>query len=479
VQGLELAALDSEFAPATFVRSIQGMNFPGVPSINFYQQSTPSLWDAPHAPSASGTSGYAVIVRAKQVREPGKQVFRTISFTSEVIPFREATGPDYKAPYQETVDGDPVLGERERSFGIGGHTYGCAWSEDGTCGVRQDFADGTRIKLTVRLSNSVGGWFEGRIENPVIDVRDFSATNNTITVEAEPATVQRFRYVVDDVANLTNAERIFVRQNGFAGSWERFVTWASASSSNTFAFLNYFKPRVSDTAIGKNTFWNFASTNTPGQGSPCLADTTRVLGIVTTNAMVYDGGVPKFNRGFLDYRVAGLHYEADGVTEVLGSYDLVMRSDVARCLYGFSSAPVSATVSITGEGDSTIATTVVSERNGWLKLAAYGFTFSQKTIKVQITQTQSRTLNKFTGRTTTLSATQRSQIRTLVNNSKAAKTITCTGNFVKPADRATALKRAQNACAHARSINKNFKFVATTAQTKSANQDRTVTVRSR
>jgi hypothetical protein len=117
-----------------------------------------------------------------------------------------------------------------------------------------------------------------------------------------------------------------------------------------------------------------------------------VLGIVTTNSMVYDGGVPKFSRGFLDYRVAGLHFESDGKTEVIGSYDLVMRSDVARCLYGFNRAPVSATITISGEGDKSIATTVVSEKNGWLKLAAYGFTFSQKTIKVKLTQNKQTTI---------------------------------------------------------------------------------------
>jgi hypothetical protein len=33
---------------------------------------------------------------------------------------------------------------------------------------------------------------------------------------------------------------------------------------------------------------------------------------------------------------------------------------------------------------------VVGEKNGWLRLAAYGFTFSQKTIKVKITQKKKR-----------------------------------------------------------------------------------------
>jgi hypothetical protein len=103
--------------------------------------------------------------------------------------------------------------------------------------------------------------------------------------------------------------------------------------------------------------------------------------------MGYDGTAPKFVDGFLNYRVAGLHFAADGKTLNLGTYDLVMRSDAARCLYGFSSAPVSATVTIAGaDGAQNIATTVVTENNGWLKMRAAGFTFSEKQIKIKLTQ---------------------------------------------------------------------------------------------
>ena len=42
---------------------------------------------------------------------------------------------------------------------------------------------------------------------------------------------------------------------------------------------------------------------------------------------------------------------------------------------------------IVDKGGKTVATTVVKEtKDGWLKLAAYGFTFSKKTIKVKITK---------------------------------------------------------------------------------------------
>jgi len=55
-------------------------------------------------------------------------------------------------------------------------------------------------------------------------------------------------------------------------------------------------------------------------------------------------------------------------------------------LYDFSSAPVSATISIAGEGGGTVATTATTEKDGWLYLSAAGFTFSEKLIQVKITQ---------------------------------------------------------------------------------------------
>jgi hypothetical protein len=359
------------------------------------------------------------------------------------------------------------------------NTLPCIWRNDTECATRANFNVDSKVKIQLRLTNEVGGWFLGRMKDPNLQVTRFSDRNNLLTLSAHPVEVARFSYVTKR-EDVTQTDRRLAGNSGAIGGWEgdgAIRVFNNGWDTSNFGMLNHFKKRVNDTAVGTSTIFQMRTTSRD-TGNQCLGDRSRVLGIVTTNSMVYDGFAPRFSRGFLDYRVAGLHYEADGVTEVLGSYDLVMRSDVARCLYGFTNAPVSATVTITGEGDANIATTVVSERNGWLKLAAYGFTFSQKTIKVQITQTQSRALNKFTGRTTTLTATQRSQIRTLVNNSRAAKTITCTANFVKAADRATALKRAQNACAHARTLNRNFKFSSVARQVKNTNQDRTVIIRS-
>ena len=157
-------------------------------------------------------------------------------------------------------------------------------------------------------------------------------------------------------------------------------------TSEIFSYIEMARKVVKDIAAFSNTYWTLTSTPWDNR-NPCLQDSTRVLGIVSTNAIGYEGASPEFKDGFLNYRVTGIHFGPDGKTPNLGTYDLLLRSDAARCLYGFSNAPISATVSISGsDGSQNVATTVVSEKDGWLKMKAAGFTFSEKNIKVKLIQ---------------------------------------------------------------------------------------------
>jgi hypothetical protein len=71
----------------------------------------------------------------------------------------------------------------------------------------------------------------------------------------------------------------------------------------------------------------------------------------------------------------------------MGEYTMQMRADDARCLYGYTEAPIQTKVSVTdSRGTQKIATTSVSERGGWLTIRARNFTFSSPKIVVSIKQ---------------------------------------------------------------------------------------------
>jgi hypothetical protein len=92
-----------------------------------------------------------------------------------------------------------------------------------------------------------------------------------------------------------------------------------------------------------------------------------------------------------------------------------------------TSAPISASVSVTeGSGVDNVATTSVTDVSGWLHLGAYGFTFSDPTISVRLTQAAAMST------TTTITCAKGTNVKRVTGVSpkcpagyKARTTITC------------------------------------------------------
>ena len=367
IDSLEIG-IGEKLEKATLIRVTDGITFPADSRYKYPGSSNISLWKTP-----TSSLSFAVMPRLQLYFRDGN--FGQGDLFTDVIPYTEKTG-DYS---QIRINTSPDATPNNR-YKFAPHSTYCVFEQDGICGIAQDFESNTRIKIKIRVSKIVGGWFQGRLNDPVLDVSSFSTDNNLLTVEASPVSVQRMALVVKP-AEFTDQEKIWAVN--FGGGI--YTGPQAGNPKDSFAFLDFYRTRVKDTTVGSNTFWNFSTTSW-GDGSQCLQDKNKILGIVTTNALAYDGQSPSFVDGALNYRVAGLHLMPDGKTPVLGSYNLVMRSEVARCLYGFTNAPIQATVSIIGGENANVATTVLGERNGWLSMAAGGFTFSEKTIQVKLSQ---------------------------------------------------------------------------------------------
>jgi hypothetical protein len=367
LESVQFGTLELPMAPATYLGAAKtGMYATTIPRDerrNYIEGGTISLFEAPGINHAGGTANYGVAVRLSQHYDYNLRKYVTFDMTASVIP--------YLSSNLDTT---------------------CAFRDGDACAAAVDFAEGTRVALKFRVPTTIGGWFSGRMKAPDLAVTSFAPGINTISISAQPVAVSAMA-LVRDRKSFTSKETMWLNNNGRWGFKGGTATGANPSQGDIFEFVDFYRPLVGDTAAGTDTVWNM-STRGSGGGSYCLEDTSKVLGIVTTNALGYSGESPEFRGGFLNYKVAGLHYQSDRETLVQGSYDLVMRSETARCLYGFSNAPLSATISVTGGADKTIATTVVSEKNGWLKMAAYGFTFSNKTIKVKVTKAKPKAPKK-------------------------------------------------------------------------------------
>lgn len=451
IESLKFGVTSSELVEAVYEREEpQRQDFAAATSSNLLRGSGVPIFAAPNLVHANGGNKFAVMIKVSQFWSETAKAFESTMVEAEVIPFSQVAGQLASV---------------------------CAFQVSGQCAEPADFVPGSKVQLTFRLPSNLGGWYSGRMKDPVIDVAAISPGVSRVSVTSEPVEVAALG-LVKDKSSFTPLENMWVENNGRWFTNGGTATGANSWQENIFPFIENYRPQVIDKSIGTNVVWKMRTIDAGG-GSGCLADKSKVLGIVTTNALGYDIGSPAFRDGYLEYNVAGLHYLPNGKDLVLGTYDLVMRSETARCLYGFSNAPVSATVTVVGVGEQNVASTIVSERNGWLKLSAYGFTFSEKEIQVKIAQPLTKNLPRFVGATKALSTSQKDALREFSARAVNNTNVSCVVYYQSDSRRSLAQSRAQAAC---KELKRNMPGVAPTASAKkttSKSMDGRLTVSSR
>ena len=383
---IEWVSIHTESEPAvkaSLLGSVEGGQLPKLEKYRLPRGGTTSLWQQPGQVNGGGVETYAVALRMDLKYEHGARphaYFGITGYSLQVMPYFEKNG-DY-APHscdEFTQDG--------RTFvGCGGLPEECAWSGVGVCGRHTTFPESTKVTISFRIDSTASGWFAGRVGNPDISITKLRSNQVRVQISGEPAEVPVARGTVSAEAAPSQMRREF--RNCLPVCWNGIF----AGSDQAVKVVPMFTKAFGDRATFTRDMWSIRSLQDP-KAQRCASGNTGLLGIVATNAMAYQSQPPQYQRGFLDYKVVGMHYLPDGTTQAIGRYDLVMRSDVARCIYGFQKAPISATITVVdAEGDRQLATTTVGERNGWLKLSARGFTFSEKTIKVKLTQPKRTTI---------------------------------------------------------------------------------------
>ncbi len=292
----------------------------------------------------------------------------------------------------------------------------CIMSSTKECALPYGLPQDISFGFSARFSFYLTGWLHGRMRDASIKLEKKSDKESLLTVSARPIKVPVLD-VVKSVDDLPDSLLTHFASLDWAGETLRYPLATSVqgtrvdSSEKTrtglknlsFKFINtrfdsysmkdflQWLPIAGDKAAALPTQWRVSTMTDRGSGvvQECLNQTNTLAGLVTTNATMYLDGPPTYDpsQGSLDYKVASTHYEADGKTEFKGSYELLMSSSVARCIYKFTSAPVKASVTVTSEnGEPNVATVVVNEKNNWLTLGAYNFTFSSPTVSVKLTQ---------------------------------------------------------------------------------------------
>jgi hypothetical protein len=275
----------------------------------------------------------------------------------------------------------------------------CAMIDNGTCAKRQPFTEGYTFGVKIRLQQKLSGWLHGRIYDPDVSISTNSKQEQIIEVSASPVMVPvvgewfRWENLTPEIQKYILDGKVYGGQGQYdtkslaTGNFQEII---STSGQNNMDTLALWIPQIQDKASATQSTWTF-STLSRGElnsANSCIADADDLVGFVTTNAAAYSAGPPAFNTELksLDYKVSAPHYTAKG--EIFrGTYDLKIRGNIARCIYGFNESPIQASISILADdGSMQVATQTVSEKAGWLSLSANGFTYSSPTISAKLFQ---------------------------------------------------------------------------------------------
>jgi len=402
---------------ATVFPASNSQAFAGNKALNIPRGSGAALVSIPGAPHAGGDK-YLIKTTLTSTRQSDQSAFATPRLASSISAVKIIDGDFFdRITDTNTAKYDQVgrikVGTTQTKSLDARPSKLCVAVSNTQCAMPYTMSKEISFGFSLRLNTNLSGWLHGRMKNAVIDYKTTDGITN-LTVNANPITVPLVDVwsKSDDLSDAHVATYLTQSWNGEglhypitnenlglpivdsektrAGmknvSFKHLNTNFSKESMDNFLL---WLPIAKDKAAAMPTQWRLGTMTDNGSGPvrECLDKEKALAGVVTTNSTMYIDGPPTFSDNTLDYKVASTHYEADGTTVFKGSYELIMSSAVARCIYKFSSAPISATVSITSEnGEANTATTVINEKNGWLKLGAYGFTFSSPTVRVKLTQ---------------------------------------------------------------------------------------------
>jgi hypothetical protein len=309
-------------------------------------------------------------------------------------PIREITGL-----YQEPASSVGAVGLGKGFFeNTASSEKGCVIAELNRCALAASFNLDTQFTLKLRLSSNPKQWMHGRLSDPSVIVDAISNNAQLLTITANPLEVPMVAGWVrwNELPAVIKSK--YPQGSGGTGADNSDFTTTDlanrilrvgmrAAGQDALDDFKLWNPLLGDKPMAMRTMWSLRSIS---NADPAIraCDGQGLSGLVTTNAAVYSDGPPSFDKEnqSLNYTVGAPHFDTSNKV-FNGSYSLIMSSAVARCIYGFSNAPISAKIEIAAEdGSSSIAVTTLNQKDGWMRLSASGFHYSVPQIKIKLTQ---------------------------------------------------------------------------------------------
>lgn len=366
---------------AKHVGNLDGNTWDALPKYSLPASGTGSIFEVPSTATSTETTKYLVSANVNLNYNNKTKKFEYFNFRISTSPFTTKQFANPEPEFREIPPGTAL----DKNVGLSGYFLegelrngrSGSWRSPTEKIVYEDFAPNTKVGIDLRLPSEAYGWFSGRISDPNMSLVPISKTVNRLSVSGTALEVHRLSVNVPS-GKLTP----LMRRYGMAG-YGKGTTFVETGDAVTFNWLDDLKAYSGDRNSGSTTDWNLRSTQV---NSKCFPR-NKVDGLVSSNAVAFSWDAPEFIKGYLQYKVAGVHYTKDG-QKARGVYDMVIRTSILRCLYNIPTVPISVSVSVVDSktGAPDIAVTSVTSSGEWTKIRASNFTFSNKTLKVKVTK---------------------------------------------------------------------------------------------
>ena len=346
---------------------------PAIPELKIPNGGTPALWRVPGFKHQGGQETYLSDVRINIGWYPNGDINYS-QLSMSMVPY-SLTSLSSLPPYVKVRTGQQTNRYSAQGKECVGPVFiegGSDFFETNSCPQEEDLVPNVRIGIVLRTPQGVGGWFQGRVGAPDIQISNINEDVKRISISGEPITFPKV------VAITKKGQTGWVRGGTFTFAED------TAGNPTTDKALLSLKNSTGDRANGQVTEWAIKAV---GATNWCSSDSSLISGIVTSNALVYQGSPITWNGKYLQFLLGGLHLNSDG-SVMKGNLDVVINSQIARCLYQISDQPIEAQVQVSyPDGQAiNVATQTIKEdvANGFISLNAKNFTFSNPAIRIYL-----------------------------------------------------------------------------------------------
>jgi hypothetical protein len=287
--------------------------------------------------------------------------------------------PNVFTPQSLAVTVLPIKGQVSKSSGLLSSTS-------------YQFPDSLEARVEIYLGDfykSLSGWFFGRTTNTVINM---NPNEKTLTISASPAKVPVHSGFIPfpppgDVQTLFSTTfiesfkesqpnmRYLVAQRNTMDNWKQLEKYLSTSSDYERTVWNI------------NSTTNIVNSSATDSYRKCISVGSGFAGLMSSNASVFSQAAPTWDakESTLSYQVASPSLDSKGAKN-MGNYQIALREDVAKCLWGVDLGNAKIEISVIGDnsGEKQIAVTNFKTFGGWIYFSASGFHYSAPTIKVSL-----------------------------------------------------------------------------------------------